>query len=100
MQGEGERLCRARLERYFGTGSRDPFRAVGAEWGEFFANKAREIGALPPALGEQRVGARQRADAPIDRGGIGFDVLGAGQPHDRLHERQRIARAMIDLARQ
>src|SRR5437879_2889938 len=38
--------------------------------------------------------------ASVDRGDIGLDGVRAGQAHDRLHERQGVARAVVDLARQ
>ncbi len=100
VQRERERLGGARLERGVGAGGRDSFGGVGAIGSELFVDEAREVGALPAALGQQRVRARQRADPPIDRGDVGLDGVGAGQAHDRLHERQGVARAVVDLARQ
>ena len=82
MQRERERLSGAWLERDVGAGRRDPLGSIRAVGGELFVDEAREIGALPAALREQRVRARQRADASVDRGDIGLDGVRAGQAHD------------------
>ena len=44
--------------------------------------------------------ARQRLDAAFDRLHVVVDALGAGEPDDRLDHGERVAGAMIDLARQ
>ncbi len=41
--------------------------------------------------------ARQRIDASFDGVHIGLDLVGAGEAHDRLRQRQRILGAMIDF---
>ena len=40
----------------------------------------------------------ERANAALDRLGISFHVARLGEPHDRLDDGQRVARAVIDLA--
>ena len=100
MQRECERLGGARLERYVGTVGGDLSVIARAIRRKLFLHQAREVGALPAALGEQRVRARERSDAPVHGGDIGLDGVRAGQPHDRLHQRQGVSRAVIDLARQ
>ena len=82
VQRKRERLSGAWLERDVGAGRRDPLGSIRAVGGELFVDEAREIGALPAALREQRVRARQRADASVDRGDIGLDGVRAGQAHD------------------
>ena len=100
MQGERKGLGGARLERYVRPGCRDPFAVAHAIGSELLVDQAGEVGALPAALGQQRVRPRQRSDPPIDRGDVGLDGVRAGQAHDRLHQRQCVARPVVDLARQ
>ena len=73
MQRERKRLGGARLERYVGPVGGDLSVIAGAIRRKLFLDQAREVGALPAALGEQRVRARERPDAPVDRGDIGLD---------------------------
>src|SRR6266568_2511654 len=44
--------------------------------------------------------ASQRLDATLDRLHILLDAFRTGQPDDGLNDRERIPRAMVDLARQ
>ena len=71
--------------------------AVGRQ---LLVDQRAEIGALPARFRQQRMRARQRPDAAFDRRDVVVDALGARQPDDRLHHGERIAGAMIDLARQ
>ena len=100
MQSQRERLRRSRLKRHVRPGRRDLLRIAGAIGGKLLLDQAREVGSLPAALRQQRVGARQGPNTPIDGGDIGFDAIGARKPDDGIHQGQCIAGAVIDLARQ
>ncbi len=100
MQGERQRLGSARLERNVRPADRYSLSIPRAVWSKLLVDEAREIGALPAALCEQRVGTRQRGDAPVDGGDVRLDGIGTGQVNDRLNQRQGVARPVIHLARQ
>ena len=57
MQSQCQGLRRARLERNVLAGHRDPFGVCPAIRRELLIDKTGEIGALPAALGKQRVRA-------------------------------------------
>ena len=73
---------------------------AGSVGREFLGDQRGEIGAMPARIGQQRVRARQRLDAALDRRDVIVDAFGARQPDDRLDDGERIAGAVIDLARQ
>ena len=64
------------------------------------AQQGAERRAGPALRGEQRLRARQRRDAALDQPRIAGRILGAGQAQDRLHDRERVARAVVHLLRQ
>lgn len=67
---------------------------------KFFVHQAQQVGAAPARFGEQIVRRRHGADAALDRR---REVRGAVRRHqrnDRLDHRQRVARAVVDFARQ
>src|SRR5437660_9537245 len=100
MQSKCKSLRGARVERDVWPVSDNLFGFPGAVRSKLLIDKSPQIGALPATLRQQGVRARKRPYSTIDRGDVGFDGVGAGEPHDRLHQSKCVTGAMIDLAGQ
>src|SRR4029079_19573356 len=97
MQCERNGLSGRRRKHDDGSFRGDPFPAAGAIRSKFFVDKAIEVSTFPTRAGQQSVGIGQRADAAIESADIVVNGLRAGQPHNRLHDGDDVARAVIDF---
>ena len=100
MKRKGQGLRGVRLQRDARTADLHLVRFADPVRRQFLCHQRRQVCTTPSRIGKERVGARQRLDAPFDRRDIAVDAVGARQPDDRLDHRQRIAGPMIDLARE
>src|SRR3954454_17001625 len=100
VQGQRQRLRARRLQHDRRPGHLDPPVRLGPVGRQLLVDDHAEVDALPPALREQAVGAGQGLDAPLDGGDEGLARVRTRQPQDRLHDRQDVPRAVVDLPRQ
>jgi hypothetical protein len=71
-------------------------RMVGRQLG---VEDLRHVGASPAARSDEAVAARKGQDATAHYVHVTLNVRSSGLPQDRLHDRQEVLRAMIDLSR-
>src|SRR3546814_2061188 len=76
-----------------------PF-TLGAEGGKLLAHQYRQLGTLPPAVGEQCMGPRERLDAPADGGDEFVGARRLRQLDHRVDDGEQVPGAVIDLARE
>ncbi len=100
MQGEREYLRGRGIEKDFGSRRHDPFRFTPAVGSQLFVENSAQVGALPSGLRQQNMGPRQRRDTPLHGGNIAFLGFRPREADDRLHDRQRVPRAMVHLSHQ
>ena len=98
VKRERQDLSGRRVEHDFRPNGRDPDVLAPVIGRHFLRHELGKVGALPARSGEEHVRAGERPDAPLDGGDVVLHRFGAGEPHDRLHDGERIARAMVDLA--
>src|SRR3546814_5343210 len=73
---------------------------IWAEGGKLLAHQYRQLGTLPPAVGEQCMGPRERLDAPADGGDEFVGARRLRQLHHRVDDGEQVPGAVIDLARE
>src|SRR3546814_9936874 len=67
---------------------------------DLLAHQYRQLGTLPPAVGEQCMGPRERLDAPADGGDEFVGARRLRQLHHRVDDGEQVPGAVIDLARE
>ncbi len=101
LAGVGGELVQDQADRLDGRRTQDDGRTFQAALprlnvgGEFTFDRGGELGSLPSAVRQQRVGARQGRDAALHGCREPFLGIGAGQADQGACDRQRVLGAMV-----